>query len=201
MKTIKLHGDLGEKFGAEWTLDAASPGEALRLINANAPTFLAYMRESGNQGVSYRLVVGEQDIDVDEINRSCNAEVLHLVPVAAGAKKGGIGSILIGAALIVGSVISMGGVTAAFSAMSAGTAGFAGTAFSLGTSLVVGGISQALAGTPAAPEVAGEQKTSTGFGGVGLSAAQGAGIPVGYGEMMITEPLLISNGLEAESVL
>jgi predicted phage tail protein len=200
MKTVVLHGELAEKFGAEWKLNVSSAAEAVRAIEANHPGFAQHIIDSDKQGVGYRVIVGEAPITVEEIPAPfSNRETLQIVPVIGGSKSGIFG-IIAGIALIVASFIP--GLNVAVWAGMSTT--WASLAFSIGTSLLLGGVSQMLAGNPDTPKQdqaqAFEDKPSYYFNGAAESTNQGAPVAVGYGELIVgSHP--ISRGFEAENLI
>jgi predicted phage tail protein len=204
MKKIVLHGALGEQFGHEWNLDVATPSEALRLIQVNRNDLIPHLLKSAEQGVGYRVIVGDRDVGVEDLSMPYGRETLHIVPVAAGAKSG-LGSIIIGAMLMVLAIPSGGASMGLWTALSSG-ASFgqiaASLAFSIGSNLVLGGLSQMLAGAPKQPaqqEVAVvENKPSYYFNGPVNTIAQGSVVPVGYGTLVVGG-MPISAGINAEN--
>ena len=65
LKTIKLYGDLGERFGHEFLFEVYSPIEAIRLLAANFKDFTEAFIGDGTQG--YHIVVGKQDLELDHV--------------------------------------------------------------------------------------------------------------------------------------
>lgn len=199
MKHIRLHGELAREFGAEWRLDVASPSEALRAIEANRPGLMKHLIESESRGVGYRVVVGERDVDVQDLQAPFSKEVLHVVPVMSGAKSGA-GQVLLGGALLAASfflpataLFTLGGASFSVASITA----------NIGVGLLLGGVAQMLVGTPRAPTpdavAAAEQKPSYFFNGPVNTSVQGSPVPVGYGLLIVgSQP--ISVGLAAENV-
>lgn len=84
MKTIFLHGKLGELYGKEWELDVKTPAEAARAINSNKPGFIDYLCEKYRDGLEYKLKVGEKFIEEDSVDFKFQEESYHIIPVARG---------------------------------------------------------------------------------------------------------------------
>jgi predicted phage tail protein len=206
MRTIQLHGDLADKFGAHWKLDIATPVEAIRAIAANKPGLISHFAEAGHNGVGYRVIVGDEDRDLDGLKNPCgSSEVIHIVPIVSGSKEGGIGIILGAVLMIAAAALTEGaslGLTAAIETGEAAT--IAGSlAWSVGMSLVLGGVASMLSGTPQDPtdSNSGDGKKSYYFNGPGTqNAALGTAVPVGYGEFIIPG-IPVSEGLSAEAVV
>ncbi|MDP2808633.1 MAG: tail assembly protein [Rhodocyclaceae bacterium] len=203
MKTIRLYGHLGVRFGRVFRLDVASPAEAVRALLMQLPGFRDALLASEGAG-GYRVVAGGAARDMDTMADPCGArESIRIVPVLCGAGKKGIGQILLGAALI-GFGIWTGGANLAFgAAWKAGGMQLAGYfATSIGMSLVMGGISQMLVGTPSTVDASVERpenKPSYAFDGAVNTAAQGNPVPVCYGRMIVGSQV-ISAGMSVEQI-
>lgn len=196
MRTVHLHGELAERFGAEWRLDVASPAEAFRAIEANRPGFAAYLLESDQRGVGYRVIAGDLDLEVEQLKEPYGQEVLHLVPVIGGAKDGMVG-IIIGAIAIVGAFFTAGMSLTLLGA----TFSVSSILVNIGLSLVLGGVAQMLVGDPKDPVSTAttvEEKRSYFFNGPANTVAEGNPVPVGYGRLIVGgKP--ISAGITAEA--
>ncbi|WP_157385783.1 tail assembly protein [Methylosarcina fibrata] len=53
--TVILDGVMGKKFGRKWELFVKSPAEAIRLITANRPDFLPWIRDNLPTYENYRV--------------------------------------------------------------------------------------------------------------------------------------------------
>lgn len=104
--------------------------------------------------------------------------VIHIIPRAAGAKRGGFFQVLMGAALIAVAWWNPAGWLGA-SAISA--------SYAAGASLVFGGVVQLLTPVPKTQLSSGANngKPNTYFSSLENMAAQGNSLPVLYGEMQI----------------
>ena len=56
MKTIYLHGKLGQEFGKKWTLNAESLPEIFHAINCNKEGFLDHLVKNMDDGVKYLIL-------------------------------------------------------------------------------------------------------------------------------------------------
>ena len=101
MRKIYLEGQLGEKFGEEWSLDVSSPAEALQAIMAQRPGMRQFITSSeGIQG--YEVLVDNESIDMLEelvIQDPSMKQSYTFVPVIGGSKSSGLMMVL-GVALI-----------------------------------------------------------------------------------------------------
>lgn len=203
MKTIRLYGHLGARFGRVFRLDVASPAEALRALLMQLPGFRDAILASEGAG-GYRVLAGGAARDLDTLRDPCGErESIRIVPVLCGAGRKGIGQILLGAALVAFGVWTGGASLTFGAAWKAGGMQLAGYfATSVGMSLVMGGVAQMLAGTP---NTAGtsverpENKPSYAFDGPVNTAAQGNPVPICYGRAIVGSQV-VSAGMSVEQI-
>ena len=205
MKKILLLGELGKKFGRDLRLDVKSPAEAIRALCANFPEFEKHMFESEKNNVGYRLVVGKQDIGIDQLHDPAGKQAIKIVPVIAGAGGNGFVNILIGGAIIAAAFMTGGASLAATGMFGFGTALTTTTlgsiALGVGASLILSGVSQMLSPTPSAsePSERPENQPSYVFNGAVNTTAQGQPVPIGYGRMIVGSAV-ISAGITTEEI-
>ena len=94
LKKVKLYGELADFIGYK-ELDAAinNAAEAIRFLVTNFPKLEAHMSNK-----FYKVLVGENNINENEIHNPIGNSDVHIVPVISGA--GGVGKVLAGTALI-----------------------------------------------------------------------------------------------------
>lgn len=190
MKTIKLYGHLGKKFGRKFAMDVKSPLEAVRALNANFPEFGKYLFEHSEPG--YRVLVDNDATPLEYLHLPRKGSTIKIVPVIMGSGKSPLAQIIIGAALIAIAVYSGGaGAPALFGSTIAGS-----IAVSVGVSLIIGGVGQLLAGKP--PQPASTLPSSV-FNGAVNTTSQGNPAPVCYGRLIVGSQV-VSSGLSAEQV-
>ena len=180
MTTVYLYGQLGKRFGHRWSLDVASPGEAVRAIVANQPDFQRHLIQHSTPG--YQIFIGPDPIpSVEGLAYPVGQQAIKIVPVIAGAAKSGALGIIIGV-VIIAAAVALGplgfGLIGATAALAVG---------SIGASLAIGGISQLIAGTPQAPGITErpENTPSNIFNGPVNTIAQGHPVPIGYGRLRV----------------
>lgn len=160
MRKIYLEGQLGKKFGEEWSLDVSSPAEALQAIMAQRPGMRQFITSSeGIQG--YEVLVDNKSIDMLEelvIQDPSMKQSYTFVPVIGGSKSAGLMMVL-GVALIAAT-----GGMAAF-----GVTGFMGAGGAVGAA---GSVSTLTGSALAAAQAAGT--VSAGVAGVATVTASGA---------------------------
>jgi predicted phage tail protein len=203
LKTIRLYGELGEKFGREFHLAVHSTAEAIRALRVLRPGFEEELMTAKDRGVAYAIFVGRHNVaDVKELAYPVGADEIRIAPVMIGAKRGGLFQVILGAAIVVASVYTGGLAGATAGATTAGsflgvTGGYA-IAAQMGMALALGGVVQLL--SPQA-KVTGTNNSENGksysFSGVVNTQAQGNPVPLLYGEMTVGSAV-ISAGIYAE---
>lgn len=192
MRTVKLLGELGKKFGKQFKLDVKNPAEAVRALIANFPELEKHLMESEKRGIGYRVLVGKNIQQVEDLNNPSGKQVIKFVPVVMGSKSGGMFGVIVGAVLItagvVGNIMYPGNPVSPY-------------LINAGVAMVIGGVIQMLAPVPKAPkdEDRPDNKPSYVFNGAVNTTAQGYPVPVGYGRMIVGSAV-ISAGIVAEEL-
>lgn len=199
-RTIILHGRLGEKFGRVHRFVCPSVGGAVRALCMMVPGFEAELMSSQDAGVAYVCLAGRKRVPVELVHAPIGDDIVRIVPVLRGAGgRGGVLSAVLGVVLIAAAFVTGGASLSASGLVFSGLAGQ--MAFGLGVAFAVSGISQMLVPmdtTPTAETV--ENGASYHLDGVKQTVAQGAAVPLLYGEMMIGSAQ-ISAGLYSEDQL
>lgn len=193
MRKVYLHGHLGRSYGREFELNVATAGEAIRALSANFKGFAQSLRVG-----YYEVVRGKKStglaLDVEDINElQLGRGELHIIPVAEGAKRGGVLKAILGAVLIGAAVFFSGGALGAAVPGMMGAVTWGNVAM-IGLGLAIAGASQLLT-----PQEKTEEKKE---GSYTLSGAvnvyeQGNPLPLIYGTV-ITGGQVISAGIDIE---
>ena len=189
LKTIRLLGAAGRKFGREFKLAVKSPAEAFRALCVLCPGLRGWVLEQHEKGVAWRVVIKERSgINEDLLKCETSSDTITFAPTMRGAGgNSGVFQIILGVALIAASLI-----------ITFGTAGGGLALGLLGGSLVLGGIAQLITPTPTLPKQAetGEQDSaelnSALFTRSGGNDAQAEIVPVLYGRRLVPAPRNIS---------
>ncbi|WP_374385117.1 hypothetical protein [Dongia sp.] len=222
MIAIHLHGAAGQMFGRRFDLDIKTPSEALRalsrlLAKKNFTEFLRQGEWRVIKGPTKSAIREGRDLEADHLDMLFGQKrELHLIPVAAGSKKAGIGKIIAGVVIIAASIVTAGavgafatvGMAATFGSATAATAGtfaitYANVAM-FGASLLLGGISQMLAGNPKAQHVNSRedstQRVSGLFNGPVNVSEEGQALPLVYSgpDGVIVGSVVLSSGMTTE---
>ncbi|WP_186137971.1 tail assembly protein [Burkholderia gladioli] len=193
IRTIRLYGVLGTKFGREFRLAVSSTAEAVRALDVIVPGFRAFMLNAKDNGMAFAVFNGRRNLAEDELKHPVGDEDIRIAPVLMGSKSGGLFQTILGVALIAASFFVPAGGAFGISALSQGA--FLG----LGASMALGGVIQML--SPQASGLAATSGPNNGtsyyFNGPVNSASQGDCVSVVYGEMLVGSKV-ISSGIYAD---
>jgi predicted phage tail protein len=189
IRTIRLYGQLGVRFGRVHHLAVNSAAEAVRALGVLHEGFNRFMAESKDMGLVFAVFYGKRNIGRDELGDPPSHNDIRIAPVVQGSKSGGL-QVVLGIALIAIATIATAGV-GGLAAASAWGAAIGGTGWgivgSIGLSLALGGVAQMIAGTQKglSSSEAADNKPSYNFSGVKNTATQGNPVPLCYGEMVV----------------
>ncbi|EOY7163020.1 tail assembly protein [Acinetobacter baumannii] len=201
LKTIKLYGILGQKFGREFKLDVANTREAMRALSVQIAGFEHFMLHAHEQGLRFavflksknssnkrgkkrpaiydhetkRLITGD-NIGEEQLDMNTEADTIHIVQRVMGAGgNNGILQLVLGAILIAASFIPGIGQAAQVALIGAGAG------------MAMGGVASMLM-----PKIDNTQdqnqdgnRANKGFGGAVTTVAQGNPVPILYGQREI----------------
>ena len=176
LKTIELHGALGERFGRYFKLQVDTAREAAHAIAEQLPEFKRFMLTAEQAGMRFAIFLDEQtkerNIGEDDLDNITDAQTIHIVPrlMGSGGKAMGWLQVVAGAVLI-GVGVFVPGMQWAIGA---------------GVGLMVGGAASLLMPTPKL-DVRDEDgnRANYGFGGAVTTTAQGNAVPLLFGERLI----------------
>ena len=63
MTHVKLMGEMGEKFGAEWNMDVSNFRDVFRLIDCQTNGFKQYLTTCAEEGINFTIQNGEDLVD------------------------------------------------------------------------------------------------------------------------------------------
>ena len=174
LKTIKLYGVLGKKFGREFHLAVESTREAVKALSVQVPGFEQFMLTAHEQGLTFAVFQDDENISEDQIDFETGAKVIKIVPKVIGAGGNGILQTIFGAVMVVVGVVML---------YIPGAQPFAASVIGAGIGMMVGGIAQMM--MPKMDE--GDQnqdgnRANKGFGGAVTTIAQGNPVPILYGQ-------------------
>jgi predicted phage tail protein len=190
LRTIRLYGRLGSKFGRVHRLAVESIAEAVRALCVMLPGFEQELRSSRERGVNYACFLGKTNIAADQLNLAGGIADIRIAPVHVGAKRAGGLQVIVGVVLIV--------VGAIFSAYGFPTVGAA--MMKMGAVMILGGVIQMLSPQQLQHSAADgpNNGASYNFNGPVNTTAQGNPVPLLYGHMLVGSAV-ISAGILAEN--
>lgn len=175
LKTIKLYGVLGKKFGKEFHLAVESTREAVKALSVQVPGFEQFMLTAHEQGLAFAVFQDDENICEDQIDFETGAKVIKIVPkvIGAGGNNGILQTILGVVLIVVGVFYDWSGTTSMYGAAMVGA----------GIGMVVGGVAQMLMPKADAQDQNQDgNRANKGFGGAATTIAQGNPVPILYGQ-------------------
>tara|TARA_R100000773_G_C4178475_1_gene89181 strand:- start:135 stop:752 length:618 start_codon:yes stop_codon:yes gene_type:complete len=202
LRKIKLYGKLAEFVGhKEFEAEVSSVGNAVSFLLNNFPQLERHMSPN-----YYQVKVGDYDIDETEVHHPVGQQDIHFVPVIAGAGRGGLGKLLLGAVLIGAAFLMPAGAgLTLMQGIKAGSLAKVGfltkTMLYVGASLALQGVTELLFPLPKDNGFDSEQdpKLSFSFSGLQNTSRAGTPIPIVYGEIM-TGSVVISAAIDTNQV-
>ena len=192
LKTIKLHGILGKKFGKFFKLDVQTAREATHAIACQNKEFKRFMLESDKLGLKFAVFLGRKNITENDIDNVTDTDVIHIVPriVGSGGSSFNWLQVVAGAVLVGVGAFTFGATTATGAAL-----------IGAGIGMFVGGVAGLLM-----PKVdmsnqdPDGNKANKGFGSAVTTVSQGNPVPILYGEREIGG-FYASGGIYAEDAM
>lgn len=192
LRTVRLYGVLGARFGRRFRLVVSNPAEAVRALSVQLPGFSEFLASAKDKGMEFAFFVGSRNIGKTELDDPPGDDDIRIAPVLVGSKRAGVLQTIVGAVLIVVGIYG-------------NIAGGWGQPFiNLGVGMVMGGVAQMLApqarnlGAKDSPE----NTPSYSMNGAVNTQAQGNPVPLAYGghdeKGMYVGSAIISGGIMAE---
>lgn len=200
MISVILHGRLEREYGSTpIKMAVSSLAEAVRALSVLRPGIKNALRKGW-----YRILCVKADKNIDleteDIHlRLKGVEELHVIPVVAGSKNGGIFKIILGIALVAGAFLLAGPAGLGATAFSFFGANISyGTIAALGAAVALSGVSQMLAPTPD-PSKDRDDKKSFLFNGATNTSTQGVPVPLVFGRFR-PGSVVASAGISVEQI-
>lgn len=191
VRTVRLYGTLGTKFGRVHHFAIDSAGEAIAALDSQLPGFGEYLLKSKDMGLGYAVFYGKRNLAEDQLRDFCGHEDIRIAPIVLGHKNGGWLQIVLGAVLfVVGAFIELG----SYGALSA----IGVPMMQMGIAMMIGGVIQLLTPQPkgVGSQDRPENTPSATFNGPINTQAQGQPVPVVYGRCKVGSKVL-SAGITA----
>ncbi|GAB2314496.1 tail assembly protein [Stenotrophomonas geniculata] len=187
LRTIRLYGLLGARFGRKFRLAVSNPAEAVRALCVLLPGFQQYLMGAKDKGMEFAVFVGRQNLSKEQLQDPPGSDDIRIAPVLVGSKRGGILQTILGVVLIV-----VGAYTGN------------GQLIYSGAVMALGGVAQMLAPQPKGlgAKDSAENTPNYSMNGAVNTQAQGNPVPVAYGghdnKGMFVGSAVISGGIYAE---
>lgn len=182
LRTIRLGGVLGSKFGRVHRLAVGSAAEAIHALGTLIAGFDHFLINAKDNGMAFGVFYGRKSLSAEQLSHPVGDDEIRLLPTLRGAKDGGWFQVIFGAVLIVAGA-------------------YFGQAWmvNLGWGMVVGGVTQLLTPLPktTGPGDRPENTPSKNFNGPINTQAQGNPVQVCYGRMF-TGSAVLSAGIIAK---
>ena len=90
MQRVRLLGELGELFGAEYEYqNLRHPADAIKLLCINKPAFKEYLLKSEENGIGFKVIQSDVEMGYEEILLPFGEKELVIAPVIMGSGGGG----------------------------------------------------------------------------------------------------------------
>ncbi|MDX7992218.1 tail assembly protein [Xenorhabdus littoralis] len=185
LRTIRLYGILGTRFGRVHQLAVSTPQEAIRALSVLIDGFERFLLMAKEQGLTFAVFNGKRNLQRDELTFPVEDNI-RIAPMIIGSKNAGIFQTILGAVMVVAGAFLWATPFGAPMVMS-------------GVGMMLGGVVQMLSPMPGglARREDPDNKPSYAFGGPVNTVAQGNPVPIGYGRRRIGGAI-ISAGIYAE---
>lgn len=171
LKTIRLYGQMGARFGRVHRFAVENTGEAVQALCTQIPGFERYLNESKEEGYNFAVFVGKKNLSEGNLHDPVGEEDIRFAPIAVGSKRGGILQTIVGIVLIV--------IGCVFPPAAAYT-------IPAGIGMVAGGVIQMLTPLPKSGSVdTKDANASYLFNGPVNTQAQGNPVPLVYGRLIV----------------
>lgn len=172
LKTIRLYGVLGAKFGCEHKLDVDSPREAIKALTVLYDGFEQFLANAHLKGMEFAVFKGKRNINEEEMHLDTTEEI-RIAPIIKGSKRGGFFQTMLGVAMIGAAIFAPWGTALWASDLM----------LMVGAGVAMGGVVQMLSPQPRGLSMRqdSDNKPSYAFGGAVNSTAQGNPVPLLYG--------------------
>lgn len=198
MRTVHIHGEIGQKFGKSFDLEVETAAEAFQALFTNFPE----MKDEVRKGAFY-IVRGKTAKHGTVLNEKQAAGMrlgksdLHIVPEISGSKSNGAKAI-IGVAMVAMSVGTFGMSTLLATPISTSLMG----ATTWGNAIGMAGLSMAVSGASSmlSADSDDEDDSSDLASNVSAMAQEGTPIPLVYGKRVLVKGMTISAAIEIDRV-
>jgi predicted phage tail protein len=101
IRTIRLYGKLGGKFGRVHKFYVSSVRDAVSAMCVMVPGFERELLNSHEQGVAYAVFIGKQNLGADQLSYPVGKAEIRFAPILQGSKRAGLLQTVLGVALVI----------------------------------------------------------------------------------------------------
>lgn len=199
LREVRLYGELGRRFGRVHRLAVASAAEAARALCAVLPGFRAVFLGADGQA-AYHVYVGRGQrrtlITADGRNDPVGADgAIRFVPEVSGAKRAGVGQIILGSVLVVVGVAL--GVVGSIVPGAQVLLPIGISIGNMGLAMILGGVVQLLSPQRKQPDQVQNNPSYGMDGGAFNNPDASAPVPIAYGRVVVGS-VTVSAGLSTD---
>lgn len=163
LRTIRLYGVVGARFGRVHRMAVSSTAEAVRALGVVLPGFKKFMLNAKDNGLTFAVFCGTTNLSEKELQYPVSDEEIRIAPILIGSKSGGVFQTILG-----GVLFAVGAVSTYFGNP------YGGNMMAMGAAMALGGVAQLLSPHTAGLNGTGpDNGTSYYFNGPVNSSAQG----------------------------
>jgi len=185
LRKVYLEGEIADRFGSEFEIEADSFADVMSCLNANFDDFRQYITECYEKGIGFICQVNGKGIQKEEELLLNYKEGDMIISAAPMGSKGGIGKII--AAVVIAVILMTPGLRETFllySAEAAALTTFGKVVAMVAINLAMTGLQEMMAPDPSVDDSV-QQDESYLFQGAGQTILEGDPVPVLYGELRV----------------
>ncbi len=177
LRTVRLYGKLGTKFGRIHRLAVSTAAEAIRALCAIKPGFERELMTSRDRGIGYAVFLDKKNLKQEQLIEDAEERDIRIAPILQGAGFGDFFQIIVGVVLVVVS----------FWCPPIAVLGFNINLLTVGCLIIDMGILQMLVPQPKGLSTRNSPNNGASytFNGPVNTTAQGDPVPLGYGRMIV----------------
>jgi predicted phage tail protein len=172
VRTIRLYGKLGTKFGRVHRFVVGSPADAIKALCRMVKGFDRELMTSRDRGISYAVFAAKRNVTEKQLEYPSGGDDIRIAPVASGSKTAGLWQTIGGVALA-----AVGAVSMYFGNP------YGGQMIAMGAAMALGGIAQMISAHATTSN--GATNANYAFSGAQNVTTQGGPVPLLYGTMQV----------------
>lgn len=187
MRTIRLYGELGKRYGKVHKFHVSSVGEAVRLLCANFKDFRQFIESDKNGIAGYEVWDAKHNLDGEVKEDFCKTGEgsIKIIPRIVGASNAA--KVIVGVALIAASWWAGGAAGWSYLGAKGFSATIATSMFYMGASVILTGVIGMMTKTASGSSIDSDDTSTQSyiFSGVANTTKQGNPVFIAYGEYLL----------------